>query len=128
MPVARFDHEAALEDARVGMSFTEIAAKHGVSRQAISQVMRRNGVEAVNGGQFGTRIHPDDELRPDLDVLIALSHVPAHEREAFVDHYIIGDTLQDIARRLGVGKATVGVRAERARRRLAEHLQHRTAA
>ena len=57
-----------------------------------------------------------------LDVHSALLHLSPGERELLLRHYVLGETCVELAQALGMSKASVEKRIQRARARLVQYL------
>ena len=57
-----------------------------------------------------------------LDVQSALQHLSPVERELLLRHYVLGETCVELAQALGMSKASVEKRIQRARARLVQYL------
>lgn len=57
-----------------------------------------------------------------MDVQSALQHLSPVERELLLRHYVLGETCVELAQALGMSKASVEKRIQRARARLVQYL------
>ncbi len=99
---------------------------HRTALKARARAARRGACER-RAATTATREPPDDplwrDLRPVLDDAVA--RLPEKHRLPFVLHYLQGEAVDDVARRLGWPRGTVATRLARARAQLRKGLTRR---
>jgi len=79
----------------------------------------------TRGARVLRKLHHEDHSDPDagnVSLMIAISRLPADEREVVVRHHLLDLPVAEVALQLGLPEGTVKSRLSRARGRLAESL------
>lgn len=100
------------------------ASQTGIAENTISywRTRQRKGLDDETAGRTGDTRGSLHDVLLGVRELRALSRLTPAEREAFVDHLLVGETIQQIADRTGISRSAVGGNLERARMKLRRSL------